>query len=127
MADNSSLVPLAGTAIPIPDHIMRQHRADPLSALARTIRHNLGHKAAVIVIKDRARHRTEEGKGMHVTVQPSLGVRRRISADVACITVRQIKGKEVRLLFNPVDHNQRFAKVRLPMPWGMAQRNKHLP
>ena len=46
--------------------------------------------------------------------------------DVACITVRQVKGKEVRLLFNPADHNQRFAKVRLPMPWGMAQRNKHL-
>ena len=62
-----------------------------------------------------------------MSVQPGFGVRRRISVDVACITVRQVKGKEVRLLFNPADHNQRFAKVRLPMPWGMAQRNKHLP
>ena len=60
-------------------------------------------------------------------IKPGFGVRRRIRADVARIAMRQIKGKEVGLLLNPADNNQRFAKVRLPMPWGMAQGHKHLP
>ena len=58
---------------------------------------------------------------MHVPVQPGFIVRRRISADVACIAVRQIKGEEKRLLLDTANDNQRFAKVRLAMPWGMAQ------
>ena len=32
---------------------------------------------------------------MNVPIKPNVGVGRRISADVTCITVRQIKGKEV--------------------------------
>jgi len=62
--------------------------------------HSLGHKVAVIVVQNGTGNCPEESKGMNMSVQPGLGVRRRISADVACITVRQIKGKEVRLLFN---------------------------
>jgi len=40
--------------------------------------------------------------------------------------VWQVKGKEVRLLFNSTDDNQRFAKVRLAVPRGVAQWDKHL-
>jgi len=40
--DLAFVVPLAGAAIPISDHIMRQHRTEPLCSLAFAIRHNLG-------------------------------------------------------------------------------------
>ena len=59
-------------------------------------------------------------------IQPGFGVRRRIRADVAGITVGQIKRKEERLLLDTADHNQRFAKVGLGVSRRMAQRNKHL-
>ena len=64
---------------------------------------------------------------MHMPIKPGFGVSCRISADIAGITVRQIKGKKVRLLFDPANDSQRFAKVSLTMPGRMAQRNKHLP
>ena len=76
-------------------------------------RHDLGHKATVIVVQERAWHRAEEREGMYMPIKPSLGIRRRISADITGIAVRQIKGKEVRLLFNTPNNNQRFAKIRL--------------
>ena len=63
---------------------------------------------------------------MYMPIKPSLGIRRRISADITGNAVRQIKGKEVRLLFEPADHNQRFAKIRLTVTRRMAQRHKHL-
>ncbi|EFO29951.1 hypothetical protein TRICHSKD4_5791 [Roseibium sp. TrichSKD4] len=113
--------------ITVPDHVIRQHRAEPLRAIAGAVRHDLGHKTAVIVVKDRAWHCPEEGKGMHMSIKPGFGVSFRISANIARITVRQIKGKKVRLLFDPANDNQRFAKVSLAMPWRMAQRHKHLP
>lgn len=40
--------------------------------------------------------------------------------------MRQIKREEVRLLLYPTNDNQRFAKIRLPIPRRMAQRHKHL-
>ena len=51
---------------------------------------------------------------------------RRVGPDVAGVTVWQIKGEEVCLLFDPADHNQRFTKIRLAMSRWMAQRHKHL-
>lgn len=125
--DLAFIVALARTAVAVDDHIMRQHRAETMGAITGAVRHNPGHKAAVIVVKDGARHRAKKGEGMHMPVKPGFGVRRRISADVARIAVWQIKGKEVRLLLDPADDNQRFAKVRLPVPRRMAQGDKHLP
>ena len=60
-------------------------------------------------------------------IKPGLGVGRWIRADIAGITMRQIKGKEVGLLFNTTNNNQSFPKVSLHMPRGMTQRHKHLP
>ena len=40
--------------------------------------------------------------------------------------MRQIKGKEMRLLLDPADNDQRFAKIRLAMTRRMAQGYKHL-
>jgi hypothetical protein len=36
----------------IPNHIVRQHRAEPLGALAGAIRHDLGHQAPIIVVEN---------------------------------------------------------------------------
>ena len=60
-------------------------------------------------------------------IKPGLGVGRWIRADIAGIAMRQIKGKEVGLLFNTPNNNQSFPKVSLPMLRGMTQRHKHLP
>ena len=64
---------------------------------------------------------------MDMSIKPGFGVRSGISTGVTRIAVREIKGKEVRLLLNPANDNQRFAKVCLSVPWGMAQRDEHLP
>ncbi len=125
--DGAFIVALAGTAKTVTDHIMRQHRTEPLCSIAGAVRLDFGHKATVIVVKDGARHRTEKGKGMHMPVKPSLGVGRRVRANIARIAVWQVKGKEVRLLLNTANDNQGFAKVGLTMPRRMAQRDKHLP
>src|SRR5690554_429913 len=63
---------------------------------------------------------------MNMPIKPGFGVRGGISADVAGIAVRQIKGKEVSLLLHPTNDDQRLSKIRLPMPGGMAQGDKHL-
>ena len=43
-----------------------------------------------------------------------------IGADIARIAVGQIKRKEINLLLNATQYNNRFAKVRLTMPGGCA-------
>ena len=50
---------------------------------------------------------------MNMSIQPGLGVRRRVGSDVTGVTVRQVKGEEVRFLFNPADHDQGFAEIGL--------------
>ena len=124
--DRSLVVPFAGAAISIPDHIMRQHCAEPLGSLPGAVRQDPGHQAFVVVIEDRQGNRPEERKGVNVTIQPSLGARCRIGPDVARIAVRQIKGEEVSLLLNTADHDKRFTKIRLRMTGRMAQRHEHL-
>ena len=52
---------------------------------------------------------------MNMSIQPGLGVRRRVGSDVTGVTVRQAKGEEVRFLFNPADHDQGFAEIGLRM------------
>ena len=106
---------------------MRQHRAEPLGAAARAVRHDLGNQTSIIVVQNRLRQGTEERKPMDMTIQPSLGVRGRIGADVTGIAVRQIKREEVGLLLHTTDDNQSFAKVGLRMSGRMAQRYEHLP
>ena len=59
-------------------------------------------------------------------VQPGLGIRGGIRADITGIAMRQIQRKEIGLLLNAADDNQRFAKVSLRMSRRMAQRHKHL-
>ena len=76
-------------------------------------RHDLGHQAPIIIVKDRARHSPEEGKGVNMSIKPSFCVRSRIGADVTGIAVRQIKGEDVRLPLDPANRNQRFTKIRL--------------
>ena len=61
-----------------------------------------------------------------MTIQPGLGVRRRIRPDITRIAMRQIQRKEIGLLLNPANDNQCFAKVSLRMSGRMAQRHKHL-
>jgi hypothetical protein len=53
---------------------------------------------------------------MHVPVKPRFGVGTRIGPNITGITVRQVKGKKVSLLFHPANYNQGFAKVCLGNP-----------
>lgn len=99
--DLAFVVALAGAAIPIPDHVVRQHRSKPLGAFTCSIGHDLRHKATVrrgndppdrflillTVVENGTRNGLEESKGMHVTVQPGLSVGRRIGANVAGMAV----------------------------------------
>ncbi len=124
--DRSLVVPLAGTAVAIPDHIMRQHCAEPLGSLPGAVRQDPRHQAAVIVIEDRQGNRPKESKGMHMPIQPGLGGCRRIGPDKTRIALRQIKGEEVRLPLNAANHDRRFTKIRLRMPGRMAERHEHL-
>ena len=109
------IVALARAAIPILDHIVRQHRAEPLGAVAGAIRHDPGDQALVIIVKDRLRNRPEERKRMDMSVQPSLSVRRRVGTDVAGVTVWQIECKEIGFPLDPADHDQGFAEIGLRM------------
>jgi len=77
MANNSSLLALTWAAIPISDHRMRQHRAEPLRSVACAVRHDLSDKAFVIVVEGRLGRRPKESERMNMPVQPGLGVRSR--------------------------------------------------
>ena len=84
-------------------------------------------RAAVVVIEHRHRHTPEEGEGVNVTIDPGFGDRRRIRPDITGIAVREIKGKEMGLLFDPTDDDHRLAEVGLRMTRRMDQRHEHLP
>ncbi|MBB4120359.1 hypothetical protein GGR30_000254 [Martelella radicis] len=77
--DIPRVVALAGAAIAIPDQVVGQEPAEQRRPLARAIRQDLRHKAAVVVIDDRLRHGPEKGERMDVAIDPGLGYRRRIS------------------------------------------------
>lgn len=109
------VVALARTTIPIPDPIMRQQRTEPLSSLAFAMRHDLSKQTPVIGIEDRLRDRTKEREGMDVPIQPGLGVRSRIRADITGIAMRQVQRKEVGFVRHATNHNRCFSKVSLPM------------
>ena len=51
--NSAFIVALARTTVPIINHLVGQHRADPLGAFEHLIRHDLGNKALVIIVKDR--------------------------------------------------------------------------
>lgn len=111
--DLAFVVPLSGAAVSVPDHVVRQHRAEPLRSLTFAIRHDLCAQATVIVVKHRLRRRAKEREGMDMLVQPSLGVRSSIGTDVTGITMWQIQREEIRLLLDTTNDNQRFTKVSL--------------
>ena len=64
---------------------------------------------------------------MHVPVDPCLGRRRSVRANVRRIALRQLKGEEMHLLLDPGDDRPRFAEISLRVPWRMRQRHEHLP
>ena len=113
------IVALAGAAIPVINYIVRQHRAEALGAVAGAIRHDPGDQALVIIVKDRPWNPAEEGKRMNMSVQPGLGVRRRVGPDVAGVTVWQIECKEIGFPLDATDHDQGFAEIGLRMARGM--------
>ncbi|EEB82617.1 conserved hypothetical protein [Roseobacter sp. GAI101] len=124
--DFTFIVPLSGATVSVSDHVMRQHRAEPLCSLTFAIRHDLCNQATVIVVEHRLWHRSKERKRVNMPIQPSLGVRGRIGTDITGITMRQIQREEIGFLLNATNHNQRFAKVGLRMSGRMAQRHEHL-
>ena len=121
------VVALARPSVAILDHVVRQQPAEERRPLARPVRQDARHQAAVVVVEHRQRHAAEEREGMDVAVGPRLGRRRRVGADVTGIAVRQVEGEEVRLLLDPADHHQRLAEVRLGVTGRMVQRHEHLP
>jgi len=83
LADGSSLYSrVAGATVSVSDHVMRQHRAEPLCSLTFAIRHDLCNQATVIVVEHRLWHRAKERKRVNMPIQPSLGVRGRIGTDI---------------------------------------------
>ena len=66
--DFTLVIAFAGAIISIPDHIMRQHRAEPLCSLAFAIWHDLRDQAAVIVVEHRLRHRVKERKRVNMPI-----------------------------------------------------------
>ena len=55
---------------------------------------------------------------MNMSVQPGLGVRRRVGPDVAGVTVWQIECKEIGFPLDATDHDQGFAEIGLRMAPG---------
>ena len=51
----------------------------------------------------------------NMSVQPGLGVRRRVGPDVAGVTVWQIECKEIGFPLDATDHDQGFAEIGLRM------------
>src|SRR5690606_18344418 len=123
--DTALVIALAGAAIPIPDQIVGQKPAEQRCPLARAVRKNFCHQAAVVVVNDRLRHGPQEGKCVGMAVHPCPGHGSRISPDIAGVAVGQIEHEKVRLLFHPADDNYSLPKVRLAMPGRMGQRHKH--
>jgi len=125
--DASLVIALAKAAIAITDQVMRQESTKQPGPFACPVRQDAGHQALVIVIENRLRHTPKEGKGVNVTINPGFRRRRRIGPDVTGIAVRQIERKEVRLLFDPTDGHQCFAKIGLRMTRCMRKQHEHLP
>lgn len=68
------IVALSRTAVTIPDQGMGQESAEQRRALACSIRYDLCHQAAIVVVDDRLRHGPEERKRMDVAIDPdSMG------------------------------------------------------
>ena len=124
--DTAFVVPLAGPAVAVLDHVVRQQPAEQPSPLARAVRKDLRYQAPVIVVQHRLRHAAEEGKRMHMAVHPCLCRCRWIGPNITGVAVRQIEGEEIGLLLDATNENQRLTKVRLPMTRRMVQRHKHL-
>ena len=106
---------------------MRQESAEQRGTLARAVWQDLRHKAAVVVIDDRARHRAEERKGMNVSVHPGFRHCRRIGPHIAGITVRQIEREEVGFLQDPADLHQSFPEIGLRISRRVRQWHEHFP
>ena len=106
---------------------MRQEPAEERGPLARPVRQDLRHETPVVVVEGRDRHLAEEGKGVDVTINPSLSSGRRIGPDITGIAVRQVEDEEVRLLLDAADNHNRLAEIGLGVPGRMGQRHKHLP
>lgn len=104
---------------------MGQEPAEQCCPLARAIRQDLRHKAAVIVIDDRLRHAPEEGERMDVAIDPGLGHRRRISPHIATVAMRKIEYEETGFLLNTADHHHRLTEISLRMAGRMRKRHEH--
>ncbi len=104
---------------------MGQEPAEQCCPLARAVRQDPGHKAAVIVINDRLRHGPEEGERMDVAINPGLGHRRRISPHVAAVAMRKVEHKEPGFLLDTADHHRRLTEIRLRMAGRMRKRHEH--
>ena len=103
---------------------MGQEPAEQRRPLARAIGQDPGHKAAVIVINDRLRHGPEKRERMDVAIDPGLGHRRRISPDIAAVTMRKIEYKEPGFLLDTADHHRRLTEISLCMAGRMSKRHE---
>lgn len=59
-------------------------------------------------------------------VHPGLRRCRWIGPHEVGVTMWQVQHEEMCLLLQTSNHNNSFAKIRLPMSWRMGQRHKHL-
>ena len=105
---------------------MRQKTAEQFGPLARAVRQDLRDKTPVVGVEHRLRDPAEEGKGMDVAIDPSLGHRRWVGAHKTGIAVRQIQREEVRLLRHAANHHHRFAEIRLRVTSSMGKPHNHL-
>src|SRR5690554_4531503 len=118
--DAALVIALAGAAITVPDQVVGQKPAEQRCPLARAIRKNFCHQAAVVVVDDRLRHGPQEGKCVNMAVHPCLGHSSRISPDIAGVAVGQVEHEKVRLLFPPPMITTASPKSAWPCPAGWA-------
>ena len=80
----------------------------------------------VFVIKDRARHPTEEGEPRDMAVAEGFRGLAGISPHKASVRVGKAHRQEVDFAFHSADDGQGLTKINLSMAGGMRQRDEHL-
>ena len=107
------------------DEVMRQKPTEQIGPLTGAIRQDLYDKTPAVIVEHRLRHPAEEGKGIDVAVNPSLGNRRWTGAHKSGTAEATIQREEVRLLLHATNHHHRFTEVSLGMASSIGKWHKH--
>jgi hypothetical protein len=125
--DLALVVAFAGPAEAVEEQVARPQLGEGPGPLPLAAAQDPGHRQPGVVVEDRARRPTQQGKGRVVPVEEGLDPLGRVGLDEAGVRVRQVEAEEVDLATLAADHRHCFAEVDLRMARRVHERDEHLP